>query len=1350
MIVPPFVRTAHHIFGYALNSITLTLLCGCLSWSTFSDDVSAAGDWPMWRYDAGRTAASPHELPERLTLDWVRHEKPRQQVWDDPLNHDLMQYDKIFEPIIVDGLVIVGYNDSDKVVAWDINTGSEVWAAYTEGPVRLPPAAWRDRLFVTSDDGYLYCFQVATGELMWKFRGGPSDRKVLGNRRVINMWPARGGAVVRDDRLYFAASIWPFLGTFLYELDAETGEIQWVNDGTGAQYIKQPHGAPSFGGVAPQGALVVTEDRVIVPGGRSVPAVFDRDNGELKYYRINDGGKGTGGSFVAADEENIFVHTRRRRVRRFDLSDGKKHDQEFREPVLAEDRVYVGKYDKLVQSRDAKDKDIVQWELQVDGSGDIIQAGNRVYAAGKETLTAIQPAADGESATVAWQLPVDGEIMRLLAGSDHLVGVTSDGRIMAFGIAPDEQEAVKLAGQEGGAGQENGADSETSEEANAEEVDESKGAAASDSEAPSAAATTIAVHNHRWKPVELPQPSDQAVEFAKGIGEQVKSQAGYVLMYGIDPERIDALLTETEFHVVGVGTDEKQIADLRTRYDQAGFYGNRLALHVAEPDRFYAPQYIAHAVIVHASLATTELLPTLYESVRPYGGVLCVAKGDGLDMNKLKRLTKEAKLAKAAFDDDDRAMYVVRTGALEDSASWTHVYGNIANTVKSDDKRIKMPLGILWFGGASNTDVLPRHGHGPPEQVLGGRLFIQGNNTMSARDVYTGRLLWRRMFEDLGTYDVYFDDTYKNEPLNPAYNQVHIPGANMRGTNYVVTEDTLYLVVDNRCLLIDPVTGEDKKEIELPKTEDDERPEAWAFIGIYKDILLAGVDFGDFSERIDGVKDKGKAEKRKAWSVDRMASLGLMALDRKSGKKLWEAKAKYGFLHNGIVAGDDRVYCLDKLPESVEKQIERRGRDKPNDYQIVAFEAKSGKVAWKRKAGISGTWLSYSDEHKVLLHAGSEAPDRSEDEVGQGMLVLKAKDGETVWEAKKLKYSGPCILHNDRIITNSRSYGVTSGVFELMTGKKVMVDNPVTGKTQPWVYKRAYGCNTAVACENLLTFRSGAAGYYDLVSKTGTGNLGGFRSGCSSNLIAADGVLNAPDYTRTCSCGYQNQTSLGLIHMPDVETWAVSPLTNLDTEQRILHVGVNMGAPGDRRDKDGTLWLEAPNESGDNPAVQVDIRGDDLRYYRRHVSAVTDGNLPWVAASGVENVERVVLRLRAIPDEKKDRKKDKGKKKKTEAKKPSDPLVEEQFAEGATYRYNVRFYFCEPDNIGAGKRVFDVAVRGRTVLEGLDITKEAEGRWKELNRQVNTIGSEVMVFDFEKQEDSEHGPILSGIEIIRK
>ena len=60
------------------------------------------------------------------------------------------------------------------VVALDTETGREEWTFITDGPVRFAPAVWQDRLFIVSDDGYLYCLAAGDGELLWKKRGGPN------------------------------------------------------------------------------------------------------------------------------------------------------------------------------------------------------------------------------------------------------------------------------------------------------------------------------------------------------------------------------------------------------------------------------------------------------------------------------------------------------------------------------------------------------------------------------------------------------------------------------------------------------------------------------------------------------------------------------------------------------------------------------------------------------------------------------------------------------------------------------------------------------------------------------------------------------------------------------------------------------------------------------------------------------------------------------------------------------------------------------------------------------------------------------------------------------------------------
>jgi len=131
-----------------------------------------AADWPMWRFDAARSAASPEGLPAKLYLEWERQYTPRTPAWEDPLNRDLMPYDRVFEPVVMGKRLFAGFNDADKMVALDTESGEELWAFYADGPVRFPAVAWEDRLFFVSDDGFLYCLNAADGALEWKFRGG--------------------------------------------------------------------------------------------------------------------------------------------------------------------------------------------------------------------------------------------------------------------------------------------------------------------------------------------------------------------------------------------------------------------------------------------------------------------------------------------------------------------------------------------------------------------------------------------------------------------------------------------------------------------------------------------------------------------------------------------------------------------------------------------------------------------------------------------------------------------------------------------------------------------------------------------------------------------------------------------------------------------------------------------------------------------------------------------------------------------------------------------------------------------------------------------------------------------------
>src|SRR5947209_4517180 len=276
----------------------------CLGVALFWAPPLRAADWPMWRFDAGRSAASPQQFPTTLHLQWSRKYPALKPAWPD---QPKMQFDAAYEPIVYGKTLYVGSPHDDALTALDTETGEEKWRFFAEGPIRFAPVAWEGRLYFTADDGYLYCLDAATGSLVWKFRGGPSDRKILGNERLVSTWPARGAPVVADGKVYFAASIWPFMGIFIHCLDADTGKVIWTNDGDGSTYMKQPHNADSFAGVAPQGPMAVVGDYLLVTGGRSVPACYDRKTGKLVHFLLNENSKKGGGSTVAAVGK-IFVN----------------------------------------------------------------------------------------------------------------------------------------------------------------------------------------------------------------------------------------------------------------------------------------------------------------------------------------------------------------------------------------------------------------------------------------------------------------------------------------------------------------------------------------------------------------------------------------------------------------------------------------------------------------------------------------------------------------------------------------------------------------------------------------------------------------------------------------------------------------------------------------------------------------------------------------------------------------------------------------------------------------------------------------------------------------------------------
>ncbi len=975
--------------------------------------AAAAGDWPTWRFDANRSAASPHPLPAKLYLQWVREYLPLQPAWPD---QDKMQFDIVREPVAQGQNLYVNSSRYDAIRALDTRSGADRWLFFADGPVRFAPVAFEGMVYFTSDDGYLYCLAGDTGKLLWKFRGGPSDRKILGNERLISTWPARGAPVIADGKVYFAASIWPFMGIFIHALDARTGAVVWTNDGDGSNYMKQPHNADAFASIAPQGPLVIVGDKLLVPGGRSVPACFDRKTGKLLRYALAENGKRGGGSEVSAmgkiffnggaifdiDSEKYLadygkkvVPTRdlaftwnkdfcrvfdlkNSRSEEFEIADDKAKDEKDKakdEKDKAKDEKDKDEKDKDKGQGDDKEKEkqkdkkkkITRWIMpevattKVTNVDTLIKAGARLYFGGLDHVAVLDWDDDARTLTPSWNLDLAGKVIRMIAADDRLFVVTREGFIYCYG--GQQVKPVTYA--------------------------------------------KVAKDDFGKITPDMKSKAEQILAAAK-------TRTGYAVVWGVgDGRLVEALAKQSQLHLVVVEPSAAKVQAFRERWTTANLYGARIALLPGDAQTVQLPPYLANVMVVeNPDIADAAFLARAYQSLRPFGGMLCFASSERTQ--KLVAALAEMKLANAKTVQRDGMTLIERDGPLPGSANWTHEHADAANTRVSRDVLVKAPMGVLWFGGPSNEGILPRHGHGPQPQVIDGRMLIEGVDLLRAIDIYTGRLLWEAKLPGVGFF---YNNLY------------HQPGANAAGSNFVCTTDGIYVAYNKQCVRLDPATGQKTGEFALPALGPKKETPRWGYINVVGDYLIGGADplldpkalppppkagAGDDKDP-DGKKESTVNKLFKAvkkFSDNMSASRQLVVMDRYTGKVLWTAAAKSGFRHNATCVGGGRLYTIDRLSGEQLARLKKDDIDPP-DARLVAFDLKTGKEVWSTDAEVFGTWLSYSEKHDVLIEAGRVARDSLFDEP-KGMRTYRANDGKELWFDKD--YLGPAMIHGDMVL----------------------------------------------------------------------------------------------------------------------------------------------------------------------------------------------------------------------------------------------------------------------------------------------------------------------------------------------
>ena len=1395
--------------------------------------IGIAKDWPTYRSQITRSGVSSETVGPRLFLQWkyIPTHRPK-PAWPMPSAElPRMHNDNAYHVVIAGNNAYFGSCITNKVYSIDAAKGKVRWEFITGGPVRFAPVVYDGRVYAGSDDGYVYCLDTKDGSLIWKYRAGPSDEKVIGNGRMISLWPVRTGVLVDNGIVYFTAGVFPYEGLYICALKAKDGSVIWRNDTIGDRAHEL-----DYGGISPHGYLVASRDVLYVPSGRSMPAAFDRDTGKFLFCATP--GAKRGGTWALIDNDKLISgvdYSGRPHKVAYDAKTGRRQGEAFawfpgidmvltREVsyILAKDKIYainrarymaaVRKAGKLASERKklasqlsslrslqrrsqsdppqgglesvdekagkgikrqideltrktasltVEEKRLrdssYEWRYSRRGLRSVILAGDVVFAGGEGYVVGI----DSKTGKEVWKSDVNGAAVALAASDGRLVVSSDKGPIYCFG---------------------------RNEVAAAKEI--------------------------RPEIKANPYPNDSLTETYEAAAEKILAESGvkkgYALVLDCGQGRLAyELAKRTELKIVGLEKDPEKLAAARKNLEAAGLLGKQV---VVEPwDLESLPDYFANLIVSDGMLTTGRTTGTAEEGqriLRPWGGAACLS-----------------------FHRDGEVVWekFVR-GSLEGAGAWTQQYGDPQNTACSGDELVYGPLGVLWFGGPGPQGMVERHACAQSPVSINGRLFMQGEEFIMAVDAFNGTLLWKR----------------------------EIPGAvrvkiKADSGNLTVTEDGLYVAAYDKCYRLDPETGETIRKYEIPPSSDG-APRRWGYISVINNILYGSTakamdeDYGAILKRFvvngkrkniedvpeehrasyeyykklyPGIKDLLMAAQRSGYMYRTMTSFArggeflqknavtgnlmvsdkIFALDVETGELLWKRSGKK-IANITIVLGEGKIFYADS--EISEKQrnraLKRRRRltktgvykeregileelrekkrflaerlkkyksynrkatveylissleaelfkeefgegsltyDDADVRNVFALDAVTGEIIWRRPVDLTGCCgdkmgAAYSDD--ILFFFGNHGNHDAWRFKEGGMkwrriTALSAEKGDMVW-SRALNYRTRPVIVGDKIILEPRAC-------ELHTGEIIMREHPITDEEVPWEFLRpGHTCGVTAASANSLFYRSACTAFYDLEHDNGVTTFGAYRPGCAISLIPAGGLLLSQEAAAGCTCSYPVRCSLAMMRKPNrTQPWTV--YVTPGELNPVKHFAINFGASADMKDNEGTVWFGYPNPKTNprfhhhypNFGVKFDLRVQTLPgmgYFCRDFKGVSiaDTDKPWLFTSGCQGMLRCEV-----------------------------PLIDNAAGQKAAV-YTVRLGFNALPGDHAGRRVFDIKLQDKVVVESFDILEAAGKANRAVVKEFKGVRAEsALVLELlpkSANPQMNQAPVINFIEVIRE
>jgi outer membrane protein assembly factor BamB len=1124
-----------------------------------------------------------------------------------------VDFDSSIQVVLDEQRAYFGSTVDHRVYCVDSQTGRTLWSFYTDGPIRLAPTLAHENVYFGSDDGQVYCLRAADGQVVWQMRVAAKDDRLLSRGEMISRWPVRTGVLIDGDIAYFGAGIFPHETVYLCAVHAKTGEVIWRND-----RISQEDAGRND--LSPQGYLLSNQDYLYVPSGRSLPVAVDKATGEIvfqrKYSWRTDAGGVVGGTKALLGDGQVYAGGPHHFLA-MEQRTGEAGASYIagRQMVLADEFAYLLDGSKIfcvdraeharasqekqqwfLRAREVRDEPAkvkeslakmqeysgvgILWEFPSTFDGTMIATQNLVIAGGMNGVVAL----DRQSGKRVWESAVDGNVTGLSATEQLLIASTDQGHI--YGFSPTAGKSIR-----------------------------------------------------QWpEPYTEAFPQDERTDFyhqaALEILERSGQKNGYCLVVGNEEGRLAYELAKlSALNVIAVEPDGQKAQRARKAFEQAGIHATRITVVNAPLDQIPFSNYFANLIVSDTSLQTGSM-PCKAEDVarflKPCGGVAMLGYPDKLTRPATWDNRESEQWLTSLYHQDEgelvlnQAWSMLRRDKLPGAGEWTHQYGNPANTSFTNDQRVRDGLGVLWYGDPGPSSIINRHEAAGAPLSTNGRMFIQGTDSVMAYDAYNGTFLWE----------------YKN------------PGAirtgvfNNREThNLAASDDHLFVAVADTCVALDAASGQVVAEYKTPASSDGLQ-RAWAYVS-YDNGQLFGTST---------LREELEEKLRRRGLTVKSQTDAVFAVDTRTGETLWTYRGD-NILHTTIALDDESIYFIDSSLTPAERQeLYRRDKGalknltgeaalkaeaeyKDLDVRLaVALDRSSGDVQWQRPVNVTDTTdvssgggsLTIMAAEDCLVLCGANANGHywkqflSGEFAQRKLVVLDSKTGDELWSKNANYMNRPAVIQGHIY--------AEPWAFNLRSGEPKTRSHPLTGEESPWQFSRpGHHCGIITATPNMMFFRSGFIGYYDLYHGSGTRHFAGQRMGCWINAIPGNGLVMIPEASAGCVCQFSIESTVVMEPKSEEKSWGIfSAVGKMTPVQRI---GINFGAPGDRKDVSGREWLGFPRpltvnrlEFDFDIQSQLAERGS---WYSRNPDSLAgvDGDLAWLVASGARGLQSCEIPL---------------------------------------------------------------------------------------------------------------------------